>query len=236
MADGGVFVCVANRFGCRRPERMPLARSECLCGQADRMAGSSAGRRGVGPEGTRARRSRVMKSPDCNPRWARSPWTTRLLSAKIAAIEAKSPLAREEVETMSQRRSHLPRLVVMAWRGFSRASENVSRAGVYRFLKGAPSPAIARRRPGPTGPRPDARPGRSYPPGNRSVRLSRRRLSQTMGATARCRGSLEPSPRAPSDGREPLACAPSRRAQPGGKLTTEPSSPTRSMKMWGERT
>src|SRR5271154_3268128 len=35
-----------------------------------------------------------------------------------------------------------------------------------------------------------------------------------MGATARCRGSLEPSPRAPGDGREPLACAPSRRAQP----------------------
>ena len=29
----------------------------------------------------------------------------------------------------------------MAWRGFSRAW-SVSRAGVYRFLKGAPSPAI----------------------------------------------------------------------------------------------
>ena len=35
-----------------------------------------------------------------------------------------------------------------------------------------------------------------------------------MGATARCRRSLEPLPRAPGDGREPLACAPSRRAQP----------------------
>src|SRR5208283_4129537 len=35
-----------------------------------------------------------------------------------------------------------------------------------------------------------------------------------MGATARCRGSLEPSPRAPGDGRERLARAPSRRAQP----------------------
>jgi hypothetical protein len=32
--------------------------SECLCGQADRMAGPSARRRGVSPEGTRARRSR----------------------------------------------------------------------------------------------------------------------------------------------------------------------------------
>ena len=38
----------------------------------------------------------------------------------------------------------------------SRAGGGVSRAGVYRFLKGAPSPAIARRRPGPTGPWPDA--------------------------------------------------------------------------------
>src|SRR6202167_5454484 len=57
---------------------------------------------------------------------------------------------------------------------------------------------------------------RSYPPGNRTVRLSWRRLSQNMGATARCRGSLEPSPRAPGDGRERLARAPSRRAPPRG--------------------
>ena len=42
--------------------------------------------------------------------------------------------------------------------GLARVSRawSVSRAGVYRFLKGAPSPAIARRRPGPTGPCPDA--------------------------------------------------------------------------------
>ena len=41
--------------------------------------------------------------------------------------------------------------------GLARVSRawNVPRAGVYRFLKGAPSPAIARR-PGPTGPCPDA--------------------------------------------------------------------------------
>src|SRR3974390_1550105 len=41
--------------------------------------------------------------------------------------------------------------------GLARVSRawSVSRAGVYRFLKGAPSPAIARR-PGPTGPCPDA--------------------------------------------------------------------------------
>ena len=42
--------------------------------------------------------------------------------------------------------------------GLARVSRawSVSRAGVYRFLKGAPSPAIARRRPGPAGPCPDA--------------------------------------------------------------------------------
>ena len=53
-----------------------------------------------------------------------------------------------------------------------------------------------------------------------------------MGATARCRGSLEPSPRAPSDGREPLACAPSRRAQPretyDGTIVTDKVN-----EMWG---
>ncbi len=41
--------------------------------------------------------------------------------------------------------------------GLARVSRawNVPCAGVYRFLKGTPSPAIARR-PGPTGPCPDA--------------------------------------------------------------------------------
>ena len=41
--------------------------------------------------------------------------------------------------------------------GLARVSRawSVSRAGVYRFLKGTPSPAMARRR-GPTGPCPDA--------------------------------------------------------------------------------
>ena len=41
--------------------------------------------------------------------------------------------------------------------GLARVSRawNVPRAGVYRFLKGTPSPAIARR-PGPRGPCPDA--------------------------------------------------------------------------------
>ena len=41
-----------------------------------------------------------------------------LLSAKIAAMEAKT-LGPKEVETMS-RRSRLPRLVLMAWRGLAR--------------------------------------------------------------------------------------------------------------------
>jgi hypothetical protein len=42
--------------------------------------------------------------------------------------------------------------------GLARVSRawSVSRAGVYRFLKRTTSPAIARRRPGPTGPCRDA--------------------------------------------------------------------------------
>ena len=47
----------------------------------------------------------------------------------------------------STSRSYGPARVSRAW--------SVSRAGVYRFLKGTPSPAIARR-PGPRGPCPDA--------------------------------------------------------------------------------
>src|SRR5271165_7213700 len=51
--DGGGGAFVAWRtVGCRRPG------SECLGGQADRMAGPSARRRGVSLEGTRARRPR----------------------------------------------------------------------------------------------------------------------------------------------------------------------------------
>ena len=56
---------------------------------------------------------------------------------------------------MSQTVSPSTALPSMASARVSRAW-SVSRAGVYRFLKGAPSPAIARRRPGPTGPGPDA--------------------------------------------------------------------------------
>ena len=87
--DGGGGVFVAWRtVGCRRPG------SRSLCGQADRMAGSSAGRRGVSPGRNASATIARMKSPDCNPRWARSPWTTNCCPPKIAAIEAKSPLAR----------------------------------------------------------------------------------------------------------------------------------------------
>ena len=65
-----------------------------------------------------------------------------LLSAKIAAIEAKSPFGPKEVETMSQTVSPLPRLVLMAWRG-SRA-RGAFRAPAFLLSQGAPSPAIAR--------------------------------------------------------------------------------------------
>ena len=78
-----------------------------------------------------------------------------LLSAKIAAIEAKSawPEGGRDDEPDGLTFRVFPRCY-----GLARVSRawSVSRAGVYRFLRGAPSPAIARRRPGPTGPCPDA--------------------------------------------------------------------------------
>ena len=65
----------------------------------------------------------------------------------------QKPFGPKEVETMSQTVSPSTSRCY----GLARVSRawSVSRAGVYRFLKGTPSPAIARR-PGPTGPCPDA--------------------------------------------------------------------------------
>ena len=116
--------------------------------------------------------------------------------------------------------------------GLARVSRawSVSRAGVYRFLKGTTSPAIARRRPGPTGPWPDAdladhirrqiEASDFHGEGYRKlwarlrvagVRSSPRRVRRVMGEN----GLLAP--------------------HRVGRRTTEPSSPTRSMKC-GERT
>ena len=112
-----------------------------------------------------------------------------LLSAKIAAMEAKSPLAR--------RRSRRSRLQSRSY-GLARVSRawSVSRAGVYRFLKGMPSPAIARG-PGPTGPCRDADLADHI---RREIEASdfHGEGYRNMGATADCRGSLEPSHTRPS--------------------------------------
>ena len=98
--------------------------------------------------------------------------------------------------------------------GLARVSRawSVSRAGVYRFLKGAPSPAIARRRPGPTGPCPDADLADHI---RREIEASdfhgegHRRVT---GRDCASRVSPKPSPRAPGDGSSNrLARASSRR-------------------------
>ena len=86
VGGGGVFVAWRT-VGCRRPG------SECLCGQADRMAGSSAGRRGVSPK-ERERDDREDEIARLQSKVGEITMDNGLLSAKIAAIEAKSPLAR----------------------------------------------------------------------------------------------------------------------------------------------
>ena len=119
--------------------------------------------------------------------------------------------------------------------GLARVSRawSVSRAGVYRFLKGAPSPAMARRRRGPTGPCPDAEladhirreieasdfHGEGYRKLWARLRVAGvarpRRVRGVMGENACSR---------------PIASGAAKRGR-----TTEPSSPTRSMKC-GEQT
>jgi hypothetical protein len=86
--DGGGGAFVAGRtVGCRRPG------SECLCGQADRMGEASARRRGVSPEG-RERDDREDEIARLKSKLGEITMDSELLSAKIAAMEAKSPLAR----------------------------------------------------------------------------------------------------------------------------------------------
>jgi putative transposase len=83
--------------------------------------------------------------------------------------------------------------------GLARVSRawSVSRAGVYRFLKRAPPPAIACR-PGPTGPCPDADLANHI---RREIEASDFHGEGYRKLWARLRvagGSLEPSPRAPA--------------------------------------
>ena len=65
------------------------------------------------------------------------------------------------------------------------------------------------------------------------VRLSRRGLSQDMGAAARCWRSREPPPCAPGDGRERLARAASRWAQPRAKPHDGTIVTDKVNEMWG---
>ena len=120
--------------------------------------------------------------------------------------------------------------------GLARVSRawSVSRAGVYRFLKGAPSPAIARRRPGPIGPCPDAdlaiiSAGKSKRPTFTAKAIANYgrdcALPGFARALAACAGRWERTACL-----RPIASGATKR-----RRTTEPSSPTRSTKC-GERT
>ena len=99
--------------------------------------------------------------------------------------------------------------------GLARVSRawSVSRAGVYRFLKGGAHRLRYARRPGPTGPCPDAELADHI---RREIEASdfHGEGYHKLWARLAFRGSLEPPPRAPGDGRERLARAPSRRALP----------------------
>ena len=99
--------------------------------------------------------------------------------------------------------------------GLARVSRawSVSRAGVYRFSKRTPSPAIARR-PGPRGPCPDADLADHI---RREIEASDFHGEGYRKLWARLRVAGVRSsrlPGAPGDGRERLARPPSRRAQP----------------------
>ena len=119
--------------------------------------------------------------------------------------------------------------------GLARVSRawSVSRAGVYRFLKGTTSPAITRRR-GPTGPCPDADLADHI---RREIEASDFHGEGYRKLWARLRvAGVRSSPRRVRRVIERTAC--SRPIVSGAtkrRRTTEPSSPTRSMKC-GERT
>ena len=97
--------------------------------------------------------------------------------------------------------------------GLARVSRawSVSRAGVYRFLKRTTLPAITVAAVRQALVRMLTWPIISAGKSNRPTFMAK---AIAKYGRCECQGSLEPSPRAPGDGRERLARAPSRRAQP----------------------
>ena len=147
-----------------------------------------------------------------------------LLSAKIAAWRPKAlwPEGGRDDEP-----DGLAFDVSFLWPGAGLARVDLSRAGVYRFFKRTTSPAIAHRR-GPTGPCPDADLADHI---RREIEASdfHGEGYRRIWARLRVPGVARAWPRAPGDGGGRLF-APIASGTTERRRTTEPSSPTRSMK------
>src|ERR1017187_5422620 len=154
----------------------------------------------------RAAQIAPTKSPGCNPRWARSPWTTNCSTPRSQRwrVNALWPTGGRDDE---------PDALALLFPLLRSGTNCAGVAGLARqrlsLSQGdatehdCPSPWSGRRMFG-------CGTGGPYPPANRSVPPSWRGLSQVMGAVARFWGSREPPPGATGDARERLARASSR--------------------------
>src|SRR5580693_5014277 len=131
-----------------------------------------------------------MKSPDCNPRWARSPWTTNCCPPRSPPWRPKAlwPEGGRDDEP-----DGLAFHVSFLWPGAGLARmERFARRRVSLSQGNACDP----RRPGPC---PDADLADHIRWEIEACPTFMAKAIVKYGATARCRRSLEPSPRAPDE-------------------------------------